>query len=156
MARRKIAKKRNVPPDPIYNNRLVSKLINKLMQDGKKSKAESICYQCFEIIEKRVKKDPIEVFLKALENVKPVLEVRSRRVGGATYQVPVEVRPERQEALALRWIINFSRGKKGKPMKERLAEEIITASRGEGLAVKKKEDTYRMAEANRAFAHYRW
>ncbi len=156
MARRKIAKKRDVSPDPVYNNRVVSKLINKLMRDGKKSKAESICYQCFEIIEKKLKKDPVEVFLKALENIKPVVEVRSRRVGGATYQVPVEVRPERREALALRWIIHFAREKKGRPMKEKLAEEIIMASRGEGLAVKKKEDTHRMAEANRAFAHYRW
>ncbi|MCD6082684.1 30S ribosomal protein S7 [Candidatus Aerophobetes bacterium] len=156
MARRRIAKKRDVPPDPVYNSKLVSKLINRLMRDGKKSKAERICYECFDIIRKRSKKDPLEVFLKALENVKPILEVRPRRVGGATYQVPVEVRKERQEALAYRWIIQFARERKGKPMAEKLAEEIMMASRGEGPAVKKKEDTHRMAEANRAFAHYRW
>ncbi|HHJ00706.1 MAG TPA: 30S ribosomal protein S7, partial [Candidatus Aerophobetes bacterium] len=109
MARRRIAKKRDVPPDPVYNSKLVSKLINRLMRDGKKSKAERICYECFDIIRKRSKKDPLEVFLKALENVKPILEVRPRRVGGATYQVPVEVRKERQEALAYRWIIQFAR-----------------------------------------------
>ena len=156
MARRRIAKKRDVAPDPVYNSKLVSKLINRLMRDGKKSKAERICYECFDIIRKRSKKDPLEVFLKALENVKPILEVRPRRVGGATYQVPVEVRKERQEALAYRWIIQFARERKGKPMAEKLAEEIMMASRGEGPAVKKKEDTHRMAEANRAFAHYRW
>jgi len=156
VARRRIAKKRDVPPDPVYNSKLVSKLINRLMRDGKKSKAERICYECFDIIRKRSKKDPLEVFLKALENVKPILEVRPRRVGGATYQVPVEVRKERQEALAYRWIIQFARERKGKPMAEKLAEEIMMASRGEGPAVKKKEDTHRMAEANRAFAHYRW
>lgn len=126
------------------------------MKDGKKSKAEKICYECFDIIRNKLKKEPLEVFLQALENVKPVLEVRSRRVGGATYQVPTEVRPERQEALAIRWIVHFARGKRGRPMKEKLAEEIILASRGEGLAVKKREDTHKMAEANRAFAHYRW
>jgi len=156
VARRRIAKKRDVVPDPVYNSKLVSKLINRLMRDGKKSKAERICYECFDIIRKRSKKDPLEVFLKALENVKPILEVRPRRVGGATYQVPVEVRKERQEALAYRWIIQFARERKGKPMAEKLAEEIMMASRGEGPAVKKKEDTHRMAEANRAFAHYRW
>ncbi len=156
MARRRIAKKRNARGDPLHNSEVLSKLINKIMKDGKKSKAEAVCYECFDIIRKREKKNPMEVFLKALENVKPVLEVRSRRVGGATYQIPTEVRPERREALALRWIVHFSRQKKGKPMKEKLAEEIILASRGEGLTVKKREDTHRMAEANRAFAHYRW
>jgi len=156
VARRRIAKKRDIPPDPVYNSQPVSRLINKLMQDGGKSKAERICYECFDIIRNRVKKDPLEVFLKALENVKPVLEVRSRRVGGATYQIPVEVRKERQEALAYRWIIQFSRERKGKSMAQKLAEEIIMASRGEGSAAKKKEDTHRMAEANRAFAHYQW
>ena len=135
MARRRIAKKRDVPPDPVYNSKLVSKLINRLMRDGKKSKAERICYECFDIIRKRSKKDPLEVFLKALENVKPILEVRPRRVGGATYQVPVEVRKERQEALAYRWIIQFARERKGKPMAEKLAEEIMMASRGEGPAL---------------------
>ncbi|MCD6318566.1 30S ribosomal protein S7 [Candidatus Aerophobetes bacterium] len=156
MARRRLAKKREVLPDPIYNSITLSKFINKLMKDGKKSKAEKICYECFNIIRNKLKKEPLEVFLQALENVKPVLEVRSRRVGGATYQVPTEVRPQRQEALAIRWIVHFAREKKGKPMKEKLAEEIILASRGEGLAVKKREDTRKMAEANRAFAHYRW
>ncbi|RLE15405.1 30S ribosomal protein S7 [Candidatus Aerophobetes bacterium] len=156
MARRRIAEKREVAPDPVYNSKTLAKFINKLMRDGKKSKAEKICYECFEIIRKRTKKNPLEVFLTALENVKPTLEVRPRRVGGATYQVPTEVRPERREALAIRWIVEFAREKKGKPMKEKLAEEIILASRGEGPAVKKREDTHRMAEANRAFAHYRW
>jgi len=156
MARRRLAKKREVLSDPIYNSITLSKFINKLMKDGKKSKAEKICYECFDIIRNKLKKEPLEVFLQALENVKPVLEVRSRRVGGATYQVPTEVRPERQEALAIRWIVHFARGKRGRPMKEKLAEEIILASRGEGLAVKKREDTHKMAEANRAFAHYRW
>lgn len=156
MGRRRIAEKREIVPDPVYNSKTVAKFINKLMRDGKKGKAEKLCYGCFEIIEKKTKKNPLEVFLTALENVKPVLEVRPRRVGGATYQVPTEVRPERREALAIRWIVQFSREKKGRSMKEKLAEEIISASRGEGLAVKKKEDTHKMAEANRAFAHYRW
>jgi len=156
MARRKISKKRDIRPDSLYNSKIVSKLINKIMKDGDKSKAESICYGCFNIIEKRLNKDPLQVFLMALENVKPVLEVRSRRIGGATYQVPTEVRPERRDALALRWVIYFASQKKGRPMKEKLAEEIMMASQGKGLAVKKKEDTHKMAEANRAFAHYRW
>jgi small subunit ribosomal protein S7 len=157
MARRRIAKKRSLRGDSLYNNSAVlSKFINKIMKEGKRSKAEAICYECFDIIRKKEKKNPMEVFLKALDNVKPVLEVRSRRVGGATYQIPTEVRPERRETLALRWIVHFARQKKGKPIKEKLAEEIIMASQGEGLAVKKKEDTHRMAEANRAFAHYRW
>ncbi len=156
MARRRIAKKRSVPGDSLYNSEVLSKFINKIMKQGKKSKAEAICYECFDIIRKREKRNPMEVFLKALDNVKPVLEVRSRRVGGATYQIPTEVRSERKETLALRWIVHFARQKKGKPIKEKLAQEIIMASRGEGLAVKKKEDTHRMAEANRAFAHYRW
>ncbi|MCD6472575.1 30S ribosomal protein S7 [Candidatus Aerophobetes bacterium] len=156
MARRKISKKRDVLPDPLYNNKVVSKLINKIMRGGNKSKAESICYGCFDIIEKRLNKDPLQIFLTALENVKPVLEVRSRRIGGATYQVPTEVRPERRDALALKWIIYFASQKKGKAMKEKLSEEIIVASQGKGLAVKKKEDTHKMAEANRAFAHYKW
>jgi len=156
MARRKVAEKREVAPDPVYKSRTIAKFINKIMKDGKKSKAEKICYECFNIIQKRTKKNPLEVFLTALENVKPTLEVRPRRVGGATYQVPVEVRPERREALAIRWIVEFARQRKGKPMKEKLADEIIQAYRGEGAAVKKKEDTHKMAEANRAFAHYRW
>ena len=156
MARRKISKKRVTRPDSLYNSELVGKLINKVMRDGEKSKAESTCYDSFAIIEKKVKQNPLQVFLKAMENVKPILEVRSRRVGGATYQVPTTVDPRRQETLALRWIVQFARQKKGKPMRERLAEEIMMALRGEGLAVKKREDTHKMAEANRAFAHYRW
>lgn len=156
MGRRKISKKRVIRSDPLYNSQLVGKLINKVMWDGEKSKAESICYDSFAIVEKKTKQNPLQVFLKAMENVKPVLEVRSRRVGGATYQVPATVEPRRKETLALRWIVQFARQKKGKPMRERLAEEIIMAFRGEGLAVKKREDTHKMAEANRAFAHYRW
>ncbi len=156
MARRKISKKRVVLPDSLYNSQLVGKLINKVMKDGGKSKAEAICYDCFAVIEKKTKQNPLQVFLKAMENVKPVLEVRSRRVGGATYQVPSTVDPQRQETLALRWIVQFARQKKGRPMRERLAEEIVMAFRQEGLAVKKREDTHKMAEANRAFAHYRW
>ncbi len=156
MGRRRIAKRREILADPIYNSKLVAKFINKLMWDGEKSKSEKNFYQCFEIIQKRVKKNALEVFFQAVENVKPVLEVRSRRVGGATYQIPCEVRPKRRETLAIRWIISFSRQRKGRPISERLAQEIILASRGEGAAIKKKEDTHRMAEANRAFAHYRW
>ena len=156
MARRKISKKRVVLPDSLYNSQLVGKLINKVMRDGGKSKAEAICYDCFAVIEKKTKQNPLQVFLKAMDNVKPVLEVRSRRVGGATYQVPSTVDPRRQETLALRWIVQFARQKKGRPMRERLAEEIVMAFRKEGLAVKKREDTHKMAEANRAFAHYRW
>lgn len=156
MGRRRVAKKREISPDPVYNSTLVAKLINKLLKDGKKSKAEKICYTAFELVEKKLKKNPLGVFLQAMENVKPTMEVRPRRVGGATYQIPMEVRPSRAESLALRWIVNYARERKGKPMAKRLAEEIIAASRGEGGAVKKKEDTHRMAEANRAFAHYRW
>ncbi len=156
MARRKISKKRVTYPDPMYNSQLVGKLIKKLMKCGEKSKAGSICYDSFAIIEKKAKQNPLQVFLKAMDNVKPALEVRSRRVGGATYQVPTTVEAGRQETLALRWIVQFATQKKGKPMKQRLAEEIMMAFRGEGLAVKKKDDTHRMAEANRAFAHYRW
>ncbi len=156
MGRRRIAKRREILADPIYNSKLVAKFINKLMWDGEKSKAEKNLYQCFEIVQKRVKKNALEVFFQAVENVKPVLEVRSRRVGGATYQIPCEVRPKRRETLAIRWIIGFSRQRKGRPISEKLAQEIILASQGEGAAIKKKEDTHRMAEANRAFAHYRW
>ncbi|MBE0478079.1 30S ribosomal protein S7 [Candidatus Aerophobetes bacterium] len=156
MARRRIAAKREITADPIYNSKILAKFMNKLMKDGKKSKAEKICYGCFDIVEKKTKKNPLDVFLSAMDNVRPTLEVRSRRVGGATYQVPTEVRPDRAETLAMRWIIQFSQGRKGRPMKEKLAEEIMLASRGEGAAVKKKIDTYKMAEANRAFAHYRW
>jgi len=156
MARRRIAKRRQVDLDPVYNSRLLAKLINKVMWDGKKSIAEKCCYHCLEIVGEKTGKNPLEMFFQAVENVKPVLEVRSRRVGGATYQIPCEVRPKRRETLALRWIVQFARQKKGRPLSDRLAEEILLASRGEGAAVKKREDTHRMAEANRAFAHYHW
>jgi len=156
MARRRIAKKRNVTPDPVYNSKTLAKFVNNLMWDGKKSKAEKIVYDCLAIIHEKTSKNPLDVFLTALENVKPTLEVRSRRVGGATYQVPTEVRVERKEALAIRWIIGFARARKGRPMREKLAEEVLLAAREEGAAVKKRDDTHKMAEANRAFAHYRW
>jgi len=144
-------------PDMRFQSPLVSKFINRVMWDGKKTKAQAIVYGAFDIIGKRLKEEPpLEVFKKALKNVQPKVEVRSRRIGGATYQVPVEVRPQRSIALGMRWIINYARSKQGKSTKEKLADEIIQAYRGEGAAVKKKEDTHRMAEANRAFAHYRW
>ncbi len=148
--------RREVPPDPKYGDVLVQKFINNLMLDGKKSTAERILYGAFEIIAERVKKDPLEVFHQALENVKPLIETRSRRVGGATYQVPVEVRPNRQISLAMKWIIGFARARKGRPMKEKLADELIDAYYNRGASVKKREEVHRMAEANRAFAHYRW
>ena len=154
--RKKRAEPREIPPDPKYNDVLVAKLINKVMKDGKKNIARKIVYGAFEIIQQKTKQDPLEVFKKAVENVKPVLEVRPRRVGGATYQVPIEVRPERSISLALRWIVQYAREKKGKPMKVKLAEELMAAARNEGAAVKKKEDTHKMAEANKAFAHFRW
>lgn len=135
---------------------LVAKLINKVMWDGKKTTAQKIVYGAFDIIREKTKKDPLEVFRQAVENVKPVLEVRPRRVGGATYQVPIEVQEPRRTSLALRWIVEAARARKGRPMKEKLAEEIIAAYNNTGTAIKKKEDTHRMAEANRAFAHYRW
>jgi len=156
MPRRGNVPKRDVPGDPIYGDKAVSKLINQIMRDGKKSIAEKIVYGAFEIIREKKNQDPLEVFHKALENVKPVLEVRARRVGGANYQVPVEVRPERRQTLAIRWIVNFARERKGKSMQEKLAAELMEAAEGLGGAVKKKEDTHRMAEANKAFAHYRW
>ena len=134
----------------------MAKFINSLMRQGKKSTGEHICYGAFAQVENKLKDDPLKVFKKALDNVKPVVEVKSRRVGGATYQVPVEVRPERRTALGMRWLIQFSRARREKDMAERLAAELILASKGEGETIKKKEDTHRMAEANRAFAHYRW
>ncbi len=154
--RRRRAPERKVLPDPKYHSELVSKFINGLMLKGKKSKAEKIFYSAMDIIAERTKKDPLEVFQKAMENVMPVLEVRSRRVGGATYQVPVEVREKRRRSLAIRWLVRYSRERSEKTMAERLANELIAASKGEGSAVKKKEDTHRMAEANKAFAHFRW
>jgi small subunit ribosomal protein S7 len=156
MSRRKTAVRRPIPADPRYDSQTVSKFVNRLMRDGKKSVAERVFYESMDLIEQRTSQPGVQVFKQALSNVKPVLEVKSRRVGGATYQVPVEVRPERRTALAMRWVVEFSRGRSEKSMAERLAAELILASKGEGNAVKKKEDTHRMAEANRAFAHYRW
>ncbi len=148
--------KRDVLPDPIYNDKVVTKLINNIMLDGKKSVAQKICYDAFDIIRNKTGKDPLEVFEQALNNIMPVLEVKARRVGGATYQVPVEVRPERRQALGLRWLVGYARLRGEKTMKERLAGEIIDATNSMGAAFKKKEDTHKMAEANKAFAHYRW
>jgi len=156
MPRRKKVEKREVPPDPVYNSVLVTKFINCVMKDGKKSVAERIFYDAMDIIRDRMGQDPLPVFEKAVENVKPVVEVRPRRVGGATYQVPMEVRPERRQALAIRWIISYARSRHERTMAERLAGELMAAFRGEGSSIKKREDTHRMAEANKAFAHYRW
>ena len=156
MSRRKKAERRPVPADPRYDSQTVSKFINRLMEDGKKSTAEGIFYQSMDLIEQRTSQPGVQVFKQALSNVKPVVEVKSRRVGGATYQVPVEVRPDRRAALAMRWIVAYTRDRNERSMAERLAGELIAASKGEGNSVKKKEDTHRMAEANRAFAHYRW
>jgi small subunit ribosomal protein S7 len=143
-------------PDPIYNSKLVARLINHIMKDGKKSVAQRILYEAFEIIRQRTGKDPMEVLEQALKNVMPVLEVRARRVGGANYQVPVEVKPERRQTLGLRWLVNYARLRGEKTTQERLAAEIMDAANNTGAAVKKKEDTHKMAEANKAFAHYRW
>jgi len=156
VSRRKKAIRRYVPADPRYDSQTVSKFINNLMNRGKKSLAERVFYQAMDLIEQRTSQPGVNVFKQALSNVKPALEVKSRRVGGATYQVPVEVRPERRTALGMRWLIQYSRIRKEKTMAERLAAEVILASKGEGDTMKKKEDTHRMAEANRAFAHYRW
>lgn len=156
MPRKGPVPRREVLPDPIYNSKLVTRLINRLMYDGKKGKAQRILYEAFDIIRERVGKDPMEVFEQALKNVMPVLEVKARRVGGANYQVPVEVKPERRISLALRWIVNYARLRNEKTMQERLAAEILDAANNTGAAVKRKEDTHKMAEANRAFAHYRW
>ena len=156
MPRKGPVAKRDVLPDPIYNSKLVTRLINKIMIDGKKGKAQKILYTAFEIISERTGKEPMEVFEQALKNVMPVLEVRARRVGGANYQVPVEVRPDRRTTLGLRWLVNYSRLRGEKTMEERLANEILDAANNTGAAVKKREDTHKMAEANKAFAHYRW
>jgi small subunit ribosomal protein S7 len=156
VSRRKKAVRRPVPADPRYDSQTVSKFINNLMNRGKKSLSERIFYSAMDLIEQRTGQPGVNVFKQALNNVKPALEVKSRRVGGATYQVPVEVRPERRTALAMRWVISYTRSRKEKTMSERLAAELILASKGEGESIKKKEDTHRMAEANRAFAHYRW
>jgi len=156
MARRHEAVKRQILPDFKYNNVLVTKFINKILLQGKKSIAESIFYGSFAIIEKKTGQEPVEVFKTALNNVKPVVETKSRRIGGANYQVPVEVRPARQMALAMRWIIGFSRGRSEKTMRERLAAELIDAANNRGSSIKKKEDIHKMAAANKAFAHYKW
>ncbi|HVJ94913.1 MAG TPA: 30S ribosomal protein S7 [Labilithrix sp.] len=156
MPRRREVPKRRIIPDPKYKDKLVSKFTNTLMFDGKKAVAEGILYGAFDVIGDRFKEDPVEVFRKALDNVKPKLEVKSRRVGGATYQVPVEVRPERRVALAMRWLVTYARDRGEKTMRERLAGEFVDAAQGRGNAVKKKDDTHKMAEANKAFAHYRW
>ncbi|NOZ55292.1 MAG: 30S ribosomal protein S7 [Calditrichaeota bacterium] len=156
MPRRKRPQKREVLPDPKYHSVLVTKFINNLMMRGKKSLAERIFYSALDRIQEKTGQEGLEVFEKAVANAKPLLEVKSRRVGGATYQVPVEVRPERQQSLAIRWLINAARARSEHTMAERLAAELIAASRGEGAAIKKREDTHRMAEANKAFAHFRW
>jgi small subunit ribosomal protein S7 len=156
MSRRQRAVRRPVPPDPRYDSQTVSKFLTKLMIGGNKAVAERLFYQAMDMIEQRTNQPGVQVFKQAVNNVKPMLEVKSRRVGGATYQVPVEVRPERRTSLAMRWIIQYCRARAEKTMAERLAAELILASKGEGSSIKKKEDTHRMAEANRAFAHYRW
>jgi len=156
MSRRTRAMKRQVPPDPRYDSQTVSKFINNLMSCGEKSTAEGIFYRAMDLIEQRTGQAGVAVFKQALANAKPAVEVKSRRVGGASLQVPVEVRPDRRTALAMRWIISFSRARSERTMEDRLAAELVLASKGEGNTIKKKEDTHRMAEANRAFAHYRW
>ncbi len=156
MARRREIPKRKVLPDPKFRDRMVAKFVNVLMKNGKKSTAEKIIYGAFDVIAERYKEDPTEVFRKALDSVKPRVEVKSRRVGGATYQVPVEVRPDRRVALAMRWLTMYSRNRGEKTMVERLAAELMEASQGRGNAVKKREDVHKMADANKAFAHYRW
>ncbi len=156
MSRRNRAVKRPILPDPVYGSETVSKFVNALMYDGKKSLAEGIFYDAMQLVEQRAGQPADVVFKQALNNVKPVLEVKSRRVGGATYQVPVEVRPERRTALAMRWLIGSARSRGEKTMADRLAAEVLAASRNEGTTIKKKDDTHRMAEANKAFAHYRW
>jgi len=156
MSRRKAAPKRKILPDPKYGNLRVAKFMNQIMKNGKKSLAESIVYGAFKEITEKTKKEPVEVFEKALESVGPMVEVKARRVGGATYQVPLEVRPARRQALAMRWLVNSARARNEKTMTLRLAQEILDASEGKGEAIKKKEDTHRMADANRAFSHFRF
>ncbi len=156
MPRRGNVPKREVLPDPIYNSVVVTKLINQVMYDGKKGVAQSIVYGAFDTIKEKTEKDPLEVFTEALENIMPVLEVKARRVGGATYQVPIEVRPNRRQTLGLRWLINYSRARGERTMREKLAGEIMDAANNTGNAVKKREDTHKMAESNKAFAHFRW
>ena len=156
MPRRGNIAKRDVLPDPLYNSKLVTRLINSVMYDGKKGVAQKIVYDAFEIVKEKTGKDPLEAFEASMENIMPVLEVKARRVGGATYQVPMEVRPERRETLGLRWVTLYARNRSERTMKERLAGEIMDAINEQGGAFKKREDTHKMAEANKAFAHYRW
>ena len=156
MPRRKVVEKREAFPDPKFSSIIVSKFVNILMKDGKKSTAERIFYKTMNIVESKTKQDPLKMFKKAVENTKPLLEVKSRRVGGATYQVPVEVAPDRRLALSFRWLITYSRNRSENSMPERLASELIDAANNRGAAIKKREDTHKMAEANKAFAHYRW
>jgi len=156
MPRRKVIVKREILPDPIFNDRLVAKFVNSVMKKGKKSTAESICYDSFEVIKTKTGNDPLKVFKTAIDNIKPVVEVKSRRVGGASYQVPVDVRPSRRISLALRWLLAYAKQRAGKSFEEKLAAEILDASNNTGGAIKKKEDTHKMAEANKAFAHFRW
>ena len=154
--RRGSVSRRDVLPDPVYNSKLVTRLINNVMVDGKKGVAQKIVYSAFDMVKEKTGKEPLEAFEAAMENIMPVLEVKARRVGGATYQVPMEVRPERRQTLGLRWLTTYSRARSEKTMRERLANEIIDATNNMGNSVKKKEDTHKMAEANKAFAHYRW
>lgn len=156
MPRRREVPKREVLPDPIYNSQLVTKFISGLMKDGKKSTAEGIFYNAMKKVEDRTGEDPVKVFKKAVDNVKPALEVKSRRVGGSNYQVPIEVRPSRRTSLAIRWLVSYAKARGEKTMQDRLAGEIVDAANNRGNAMKKKDDTHRMAEANKAFAHYRW
>lgn len=154
--RKRRAIKRDVLPDPVYSSKVVTKLVNQIMQDGKKGTAQKILYEAFDIIKEKTGSDPMDIYNKALENVKPALEVKSRRVGGSNYQVPVEVSDEKSQTLALRWIVNYAKLRNGKGMAINLANELMDAAEGTGGAVKKREDTHKMAEANKAFAHYRW
>ena len=154
--RKRRAVKRDVLPDPLYNSKVITKLINQIMYDGKRGKAQTILYDAFDIIKEKTSEEPMIIFNKAIDNIKPLLEVKSRRVGGSNYQVPIEVKEDRSQALGLRWLIQYARLRNGKGMAENLANEIIDAANGGGNAVKKREDTHKMAEANKAFAHYRW
>ncbi len=156
MSRRKVSPQRPILPDPRFGSKVLAKFVSRMMVDGKKSVARGIVYDAMDVVQKKTNEEPLQVFLKALENVKPSVEVKSRRVGGSTYQVPVEVRESRREALAMRWIIQAARDRSGKSMSERLSAELVDAFNNAGVAFKKKEDTHRMAEANKAFSHYRW
>lgn len=156
MPRKGYIAKRDVLPDPVYNSKVVTKLINNVMKDGKKGVAQKVCYEAFDMIKEKTGKEPLEVFEAAMNNIMPVLEVKARRIGGATYQVPIEVRPDRRQTLGIRWLLDAARNRGEKYMRDRLAGELIDASNNTGAAVKKREETHKMAEANKAFAHYRW